>query len=68
MAPRIRVLARRLNGMSTMPPIVYSAAVYPDDEDIHVMPMWSCPHEHETPVAAQQCGFDWLEGKAGESS
>ena len=61
-------MARRLKGTSPVPPIVYSAAVYPDDGDLHVTPLWSCPHEHESPDGAQQCGFDWIEGRATSES
>jgi hypothetical protein len=62
-------MARRVNANSPMPPIVYSAAVYPDDDELHIAPLWSCPHEHDSPGAAQQCGFDWIEAQAaGEES
>jgi hypothetical protein len=57
-------MARRLNGSSPLPPIVYSASVFPDDGELHVSPLWSCPHEHGSPDAAQQCGFDWIEAQA----
>ena len=61
-------MARRVNANSPLPPIVYSAAVYPDDGDLHISPIWSCPHEHESPDAAQQCGFDWIEEQAAQEA
>jgi len=56
------VLARHAAPVgSPVQPIVYSAAVYPDDDDIHVAPMWSCSHEHQSAAEANDCGLDWLE-------
>jgi len=60
-ASRVRVLARHAaQGRSPVQPIVYSAAVYPDDGDIHVAPVWSCSHEHQSAAEANDCGLAWV--------
>jgi len=68
-ASRVRVLAR-YNAQSRSPvqPIVYSAAVYPNDDDIHVAPVWSCSHEHRSAAEANECGLAWLERPQARSA
>jgi len=72
-ATRVRVLARHASpSRSPVQPIVYSAAVYPDDGDIHVAPLWSCEHEHTSAGDAYECGLAWIdddvEGDAASSA
>jgi len=57
----VRVLARHAaQSKSPVQPIVYSAAVYPDDQDIHIAPVWSCSHQHQSAAEANECGLAWL--------
>ena len=60
------MLARHAShSRSPVQPIVYNAAVYPDDGDIHVSPMWSCSHEHSSAAEANECGLAWIDQGPG---
>jgi len=56
-ASRIRILARHQSG-SANSPYVYSAEVV-DDEDPNAMPLWVCPHDHDSAGVAHQCAAAW---------
>lgn len=56
---RVRVLATDLSGESEpVPRIVYAAQVFEDLNEAE--PVWVCIHEHNTTVAAQLCGVQFL--------
>ena len=61
---KIRVLGthRPLRG-SPVPAWAYRAEAYEEDDRFQRC-VWACPHEHEAPHVAQNCGEEWLAGGA----
>ncbi len=56
---RVRVLAWRLgNERAPIPRLAYSAQIYEDGSDVE--PVWTCIHDHRTPIEAQACGLQCL--------
>jgi len=60
---RVRVLAWKLGiDRVQVPRLAYSAQIYEDADDD--TPVWTCIHEHRTPVDAQLCGIQFLTDRA----
>ena len=56
---KIRVLATKLGSEDELlPRLTYTAEVFDDGNDSE--PVWTCVHEHKTPIAAQLCGVEFL--------
>lgn len=57
---RIRVMAmREAHPVSPEPRLTFRAEAYENDESIDV-PLWTCDHQHTSPLDAYQCGRQYL--------
>ena len=56
---RVRVLAVRMGGDGSQSArLSYSAQIYDDGNDAE--PVWTCIHDHRTPIEAQLCGVQFI--------
>jgi hypothetical protein len=63
MGLKLKVLASSAGQASfaVVPKIVYRAITVLEAGDPNASPLWTCPHEHGTPLEAVACGRRWLE-------
>ena len=62
---RVRVLAVKVDVAKPTARLAYSAQVYSEDEG---QVIWTCQHEHRTPLAAQTCGVQRMAAMKERSS